>query len=951
MSFNSSWKKSLLSLFILGLLPLIFLWRVVFGGAVLISLDMLFTYEPWRSEIPGAVARPLWNELAADTVRNYYPVALYITETWRQGHIPAWYPYAANSFPLLGAGFFQALYPINVLLWLIMPVHIAFGWSAILHLFAASLFTFLFGRELGAGHFGRLVAAIAFTYCGSIVIWLGVPSVVDSMVWLPLLFWGGEAALKRRDWRWLLVGAMGGALLILGGHIQLALYGFTAFALYSLCRIGLIGWNQRRLTHLIQPLIYTMLILVLSLGLAAYQLLPTLELLPLTTRPDVAFDLSTPPQNLLRTLIPDGLGVHMDGEVMPGFRQEAYLYLGLLPLFLAIAALFSPRRGVAASLVGIGGLFLLVIYNAPPFFQLFYYFYPTFQSLGFLRIMFVVTFLWASAAGLGADWLLAARPQRVLSGLIAVGLMIAGLTLAYLVTLSFLAKYQARHFWNLPSLPEIQPNLPYHLATVSLFLVMVLAIVSLFWLWKKQRLSQPVFVSLSLGLLIFDLFLTHIDWVPAFPESMLYPVTPSLTWLQNRVANETEPYRLSGAGRVLWPGTAGAFKLPAVSAYTSFPLKRYDDYAQATGARADSNFRVVTYTPRSSPLLDALNVKYLYATRADLADNGWLSLLKVSSPQVTSAHPGAGQIASWNINQWTQPVIQAPPPAAITFQGPLPPTVTLETAIAIHPDDWPGSGALFEIYTGPPDEPQQKRVFSQLVNPAEQPNQQNWLPVTVTLSGDPTQPTLVSLVTKPQGDGPSLAGWADPLIRVGDDLELLYYGPNNIYLNKRALPRAWVVHQATAVTLGDTKAVTQQLQSPQFNPAVEAIIEGQLPSPLGQASPLDTVDFQMEEDSEVALEVNLTEPGLLILADAYYPGWKAYVDDQEQPIYPTNLVMRGVFVEGGQHRVRFVYDPLSFKWGWLISLAVLLAGLVALGLDARQRRLKRATPLPGVGPQ
>ncbi|MBI1879240.1 MAG: YfhO family protein [Chloroflexi bacterium] len=932
-------KLALLSLVLLGLLPLLFLWRVAFLGHVLISLDMLLTYEPWRSEVPGATATPLWNELAADTVRNYYPVALYITETWRKGEIPFWYPYAANNLPLLGAGFFQAFYPINVILWLIMPVHIAFGWSAILHLFLGSLFTFFFVRELGAGHFGRLLAAIAFTYCGSLVIWLGVSSVVDSMVWLPLLFWGGEAALVRRDWRWLVVGALGGALLILGGHIQLALYGFTGFGLYSLCRLGLVWLEQRRLFHLVRPLIYTILILALSCGLAAYQLLPTLELLPLITRSDIEFELQTPLQNLLRLLIPDALGVHMDGEVMPSFRQEAYLYLGLLPLFFMVAALFSPRRGVAGSLVGVGLLFLLAIYNVPPFFQLFYYFYPTFQSLGFQRAMFVVTFMWAAAAGLGADWVLLACPPRVLRGLVSGGLVLGALVVAYLLQLSFIAKYKARHFWPLPAIPEIKPDLPYHLATLFFFLVLLAAIIFLLWQWSHHRLRSSLFVSLSLLVLILDLFLTHIDQTPALPPAMLYPVTSSLKWLQAQTAKETEPYRILGAGRVLWPGTAGAFNLPSVAAYTSFPLKRYDEYAEASGVRAESNFRMVTYRPQPSPLLDALNVKYVYATRSELTGNGWLSLIEdVGRPQVTSEQAGAGQVAFWNINNWTQPVLQAPSPTLITFQGLLPKNVTLETGIAIHPDYRHGPGVLFEIYTGTPDVPLQNRVFSQVLQPNDHADPPGWLPVTLTLAGNPQRPTLVSFVTQPQGSEPTLAGWANPLLRMGDDLKLLYYGPNSIYLNQNYLPRAWVVHQANEVTLGDTTAVAQRLQSPQFDPTVAAIVEGELPAPLGPANPQDTVSVQTYRASDIVLKTNLTEPGLVIVSDSYYPGWKAYVDNVEQPIYPTNLVMRGVFVEGGQHLLHFSYDPLSFKFCSLISLGCLVAVLVGLGLDAAYRR-------------
>jgi len=371
-----------------------------------------------------------------------------------------------------------------------------------------------------------------------------------------------------------------------------------------------------------------------------------------------------------------------------------------------------------------------------------------------------------------------------------------------------------------------------------------------------------------------------------------------------------------------------------------FPLMRYDDYANATGIRAATNFRVVTYQPRPSRLLDALNVKYIYATRAELVDNGWLSIKDIGQPQITSEQEGAGRVEYWNIKNWTQPVIQAPAPTGITFQGPLPDVVTLETAIAIHPDDWQGEGVLFEIYTGTPAEPLQNRLFSQVLRPHDNPDHQGWIPVTLTLHGKPPQPTLVSFITQSLGAQSTLAGWADPLIRPGDDFELLYYGPNNLYRNKNYLRRAWVVHQAEEVAFGDTQAVVERLQAPDFDPTVEAVIEGKLPASLGNVSAADVVNIQTYNVSKVVIQTELAEPGLVVLSDIYYPGWKADVDGIEQPIYAANLAMRGVYVPGGRHTLQFVYEPMSLKVGLMISLGMLGLVLAAVSMQFGLHRFR-----------
>ncbi len=83
--------------------------------------------------------------------------------------------------------------------------------------------------------------------------------------------------------------------------------------------------------------------------------------------------------------------------------------------------------------------------------------------------------------------------------------------------------------------------------------------------------------------------------------------------------------------------------------------------------------------------------------------------------------------------------------------------------------------------------------------------------------------------------------------------------------------------------------------------------------------------------NKVLIEADLYAPGLLVLSDACYPGWKAFVDGKETRIYRTNYVMRGVFLPKGRHSVEFKYEPFSFKVGGLLSLTtfVLILGYFA----------------------
>jgi uncharacterized membrane protein YfhO len=93
----------------------------------------------------------------------------------------------------------------------------------------------------------------------------------------------------------------------------------------------------------------------------------------------------------------------------------------------------------------------------------------------------------------------------------------------------------------------------------------------------------------------------------------------------------------------------------------------------------------------------------------------------------------------------------------------------------------------------------------------------------------------------------------------------------------------------------------------------------------------------------VVIEATLADAGLLVLSDAFYPGWKALVDGHERPILATNLIMRGVLLDRGNHKVVFVYRPPLLRVGLLVAGGTLCLTLLALAvpwaLARRSRRL------------
>lgn len=61
----------------------------------------------------------------------------------------------------------------------------------------------------------------------------------------------------------------------------------------------------------------------------------------------------------------------------------------------------------------------------------------------------------------------------------------------------------------------------------------------------------------------------------------------------------------------------------------------------------------------------------------------------------------------------------------------------------------------------------------------------------------------------------------------------------------------------------------------------------------------------------VEIEVDTMQPGVLVLHEAYYPGWFVEVDGQPARLLRANVLFRGVEVSEGRHNVVFRFAPFS----------------------------------------
>jgi hypothetical protein len=190
---------------------------------------------------------------------------------------------------------------------------------------------------------------------------------------------------------------------------------------------------------------------------------------------------------------------------------------------------------------------------------------------------------------------------------------------------------------------------------------------------------------------------------------------------------------------------------------------------------------------------------------------------------------------------------------------------------------------------------------------------------------------VTDLLQYPHGDPPRLAG-----------LRLAYSGPDaRVYRNERALPRMFLV--ARQRTVAGAEAALEATIDRGFDPLSAAVTERRVPgvpqdggASLSSAGAVRLVSY---ENERVVATARARRRSLLVLTDAYFPGWKVTVDGQPATIERVNYLLRGVVFPAGVHRIEFRYEPASWRAGRLISglACVALAALVVVGWSRRRR--------------
>ena len=813
----------------------------------------------------------------------------------------------------------------------------------------AGAFTYAYVLRLTRSRTAAAFAGLGYALSEAMLERLPHLSTLHAFAWLPFIVLSIEAFRTGGSRRWIAAGAAGIACCILAGHPQPAVYVVYASGAYALAG-GLADRAPRGY--------YAGVAAMFALGglLAGIKVLPLAEASLHMARQAVSFGQfvshANAPAEMLAAFFPD---VAHDG-------REAPLYVGLLPLMLAVIAAVSARGGwrgwywIAAALVALA----LGAGDATPIASIAYHLplYDKFRVSP--RHLFLAAYGAAVLAGLGV----AALQQRRVSmpqALVAIGAVTAALAAGAAVLIAW------------PSLVRLEAPLAAALAGPA-----ALALASAAAILVVVRHPKAAAVLCLVA---------AVDLVHAAPSAVdarglkpvLLPRNATAASVHARtLASRLEPLRqrLLAAGgthrdAVVPAAFARLWQIPIAGGYGPMLLERYNALAMmGTNGSVDP----ALLSPDNAAL-DLLAGRFVVFRTDDLA------------PAATFEAEGV---------TWSRPPLEwsiGRPDCGQTYSR--------RTTIALPPDLTIAGFTLVAHLRCSEDVPQGLEVLRLRVmdGPAAIHEQQLRAGVEIAerhLSdsavrararhtqprpfGDPDLPAAsysirVELPAPVRGaslemSSPPFGGWAtiDRLTLFADDGRHIPLGVPGAYLdgsprwrkvasfrtsrmtdrgadepapgedayvvyeNRRALPRAWITSDVVALAEIDAVPAVHHGWLPdgrRFDPTAMALVEPGTPEAGAFSTGTASARVTDIADGRITVDVATQGGGFLVLSESYYPGWRARIDGAPAAVRRANVSLQGVAVPPGQHTIVFEFVPATYYAGIALSAAA-LAGVLWL---------------------
>ncbi|MBI9089860.1 MAG: YfhO family protein [Desulfobacterium sp.] len=580
---------------------LAFFWKAFLLDLCMVPADIAHNYYPWKAFANGVQPH---NPLLVDIAESVFPWMNLAKDTIAAGELPLWNfssycgtPFAAN---LVSAAF----HPFRLLLFVMAPEDLATV-LPFLRIFIAAMGMFLLLKNWRLSWTACLTGGFIFAFCGVHMVWLSNYPEINVTMLMPWIFLCADRIAKQGNLLWLVGLAFLSVLQFLGGHPETSFHlyaGVIPFFFWLLYREGKKGVAGKILVQRVSMFAGAG---VLGLLLAAVQLLPFLEYLPLTSRYQeisrtggnlfLSLDFIEVFKNITATLVnPDFFGNPVDGNFW-GYSNynEQNTHITVTGALLAFAAIFNRREnhGEKAFFMVAGLLAFLVAVRTPGVFELVVSL-PLFKHAGNHRLIFFVSFFLSILAAFSVSDIKEDKG-------VAPGPVLAGALLMVLMAVGF-------HFSTSAHLTNDQ--MIYRVSKLCLFLIYLGAGLLVFVAGAKFRSVKGVAPMLFCGLVVIEIFAWASDYNTFIRRDAIFPTTPVTDFLKSKTGRS----RVVSLPGVLMKGSELVFGFDSPTGMDPMKTANFEKIMSRVSGRysAINTFELNAF---DSPWLDFLNVKYYVA--------------------------------------------------------------------------------------------------------------------------------------------------------------------------------------------------------------------------------------------------------------------------------------------------------------------------------------------------
>lgn len=147
-------------------------------------------------------------------------------------------------------------------------------------------------------------------------------------------------------------------------------------------------------------------------------------------------------------------------------------------------------------------------------------------------------------------------------------------------------------------------------------------------------------------------------------------------------------------------------------------------------------------------------------------------------------------------------------------------------------------------------------------------------------------------------------------------------GRVSVFKNTQSFPRVWLSGDYKLAS--EPAKIIEDLSNPMFARQRLIILESEPEISIEKTNLTHEVKHFKETYNKVEIGVSASDNALLFLSQTFFPGWKAFVDGQEVKVLRANYTFQAIAFPKGEHKIEFIYNPLSFKVGLYLSLGTLI---------------------------